>query len=62
MSDLQPGPEVPGTSHLSDDLCRYVSLLVRQYAEKRLGDLRKSGPTTDSPILDTDMLEEDCLA
>ena len=29
MSDLQPGPEVVGTSHLSDDLRRYVSLLVR---------------------------------
>ena len=62
ISDLQPGPEVLGTSHLLDDLRRYVSLLVRQYVEKRLGDLRKSGPTTDSPILDTDMLEEDRLA
>ena len=30
--------------------------------EKRPGDLRKSGPTTDSPILDTDMVEEDRLA
>ena len=28
MNDLQPGPEVPGTSHLSDDLRKYVSLLV----------------------------------
>ena len=61
MSDLQLGPEVPSMSHLSDDLRRYVSLLVRQYVEKRPGDLRKSGPTTDSPILDTDMLEEDRL-
>ena len=62
MSDLQPGPEVPGTLHLSDDLRRYVRLLVRQYVEKRLGDLRKSGQATDSPILDTNMLEEDRLA
>ena len=29
MRDLQPGPEVAGTSHLSDDLRRYVSLLVQ---------------------------------
>ena len=62
ISDLQPGPEVPSTSHLLDDLLRYVSLLVRQYVEKRSGDLRKPGPTTDSPIPDTDMLEEDRLA
>ena len=62
MSDLQLALEVPGTSHLSDDLHKYVSLLVRQYVEKRPGDLRKTGPTTDSPALDTDMLEEDRLA
>ena len=62
MSDLQPGPEVPGTSHLSDDLCRYVSLLVRQYMGKRPGDLVNAGPTTDSLVLDTDMVEEDRLA
>ena len=37
-------------------------MLVRQYVEKRPEDLRKSGPTTNSPILDTDMLEEDRLA
>ena len=34
MSDLPPGPEVAGTSHLSDDLRRYVSLLVQQYVDK----------------------------
>ena len=62
MSDLQPGLEVPGTSHLSDDLRRYVSLLVRQYMGKRPGDLVNAGSTTDSPVLDTDMVEEDRLA
>ena len=62
MSDLQPGPEVPGTLHLSADLRRYVSLLVRQYMEKRPGDLVNAGPTTNSPVLDTDMVEEDRLA
>ena len=29
MSDLHRGPETTGMSHLLDDLCRYVSLLVR---------------------------------
>ena len=62
LSDLQSGPEIPGTSNLSDDLRRYVSLLVRQYVDKRPGDFRESGPTTDSPVLDTKMLEEDRLA
>ena len=62
MSDLQLGLEVLGTSHLLDDLRRYLSLLVRQYVEKRPGDLRKSGSTIDSLVLDTDMLEEDRLA
>ena len=62
MSDLQPGPDVPSTSHLSDDLHGYVSLLVRQYVKKRSRDPKKLGPTTDSPILDTDMLKEDRLA
>ena len=61
MSDLQPGLEVLGTSHLSDDLCKYVSLLVRQYMGKRLGDLVNAGPTTGSPVLDMDMVEEDYL-
>ena len=55
MSDLQTGPEIVGMSRLSDDLYRYVSLLVRQYVDKR------PGPTTGSPVLDTDMLEEDRL-
>ena len=49
-------------SHLPDDLRRYVSLLVRQYVEKRLGPMATDGPTTDSPVLDTDMLEENRLA
>ena len=61
LSDLQPGPEIPGTSNLSDDLRRYVNLLVRQYVDKRPGNLRKIGPATDNPVLDTDMLEEDRL-
>ena len=62
MRDLQPGPEVAGTLHLSNDLRRYVSLLVRQYVDKRPGQLDTVGPTTDSPVLDTDIVEEDRLA
>ena len=62
MSDLQIGPESAGMSHLLDDLCRYVSLLVRQYVDKRPRPMATDGPTTDSPVLDTDMLEEDRLA
>ena len=62
MSDLQTGPETTDMSHLPDDLRRYVSLLVRQYVEKRPGSMATDGPATDSPVLDTDMLEEDRLA
>ena len=62
MSDLQPGPETAGTSHLLDDLRRYVSLLVWQYIDKRPGPMDTAGPTTDSPVLDNDVLEEDWLA
>ena len=29
---------------------------------KRPGDLVHIGPTIDSPVLDTDVVEEDCLA
>ena len=62
MSDLQTGPESAGMSHLPDDLRRYVSLLLRQYVDKRPRPMATDGPTTDSPVLDTDMLEEDRLA
>ena len=62
MSDLQAGLDVPGTSHLSADLRRYVSQLVQQYMDKRTGTLVNAGPTTDSPVLDTEMVEEDRLA
>ena len=61
-SGLQAGPEIAGTSHLSDDLHRYVSLLVRHYVDKRPRPMAIAGPTIDSPVLDTDMLEEDWLA
>ena len=62
MSGLQPSPEVAGTSHLSNDLRTYLSLLVQQYVDKRPGQLDTAGPTTDSPVLDTEMVEEDRLA
>ena len=62
MSDLQIGPESAGMSHLPDDLHRYVSLLVRQYVDKRPGPITTDGPTTNNPILYTDMLKEDRLA
>ena len=62
VSDLQAGLDVPGTSHLSADLRRYVSRLVQQYMDKRTGTLVNAGPTTDSPVLDTEMVEEDRLA
>ena len=61
-SDLQSGPKIPSTSNLSDNLRRDVSLLVRQYVDKLPGDFRESDLTTDSPVLDTEMLEEDRLA
>ena len=62
MSNLETGPESVGMSHLPDDLHRYVSLLVRQYVDERPGPMATGGPTTDSPVLNTDMLEEDQLA
>ena len=62
MRDLQTGPETAGMSHLLDDLRRYVSWLVQQYMAKRIGTLANAGPTIDSPVLDTEMLEEDRLA
>ena len=62
MSDLQTGPEIAGTSHLTNDLRRYVSPLVRQYVEKRPGQTNPATSTTDSPVLDVDMMEEDRLA
>ena len=62
MSDLQTGPDVPGTLHLLADLRRYVSRVVQQYMDKRTGTLVNAGPTTDSPVLDTEMVEEDRLA
>ena len=62
MRDLQTVPETAGMSHLPDDLHRYVSLLVRQYVDKRTGPMATDEPTTNSPVLDTDMLEEDRLA
>ena len=62
MSDLQAGQAVPGTSHLSADLRRYVSRLVQQYMSKRIGTLVNAGPATDSPVLGTEMVEEDRLA
>ena len=62
MSGLQAGQAVPGTLHLSADLRRYVSRLVQQYMSKRIGTLVNAGPATDSPVLDTEMVEEDRLA
>ena len=62
MSDLQAGRDVPGPSHLPADLRRYVGRLVQQYMDQRTGALVNAGPTTDSPVLDTEMVEEDRLA
>ena len=62
VSDLQAGLDVPGTSHLSADLHWYVSRWVQQYMDKQTGTLVNAGPTTDSPVLDMEMVEEDRLA
>ena len=51
-----------GTSHFSEDLRRYVSLLVRQYVEKHPLPSDIAGPATDSLGLDPDAMEEDRLA
>ena len=50
-----------GTSHFSEDLRRYVSLLVRQYVEEHPTPRDISGPATDSPVLDDKAMEEDRL-
>ena len=62
LSDLQLGLELPGTSNTTADLCKCVGLLVRQYLKRGPEDFIAPGPTTESPALDTEMLEEDRLA
>ena len=51
-----------GTSHFSEDLRRYISLLVRQYVEKHPSPADIAGLATDSIGLDLDAMEEDRLA
>ena len=51
-----------GTSHFSEDLWRYVSLLVRQYVGNALLPMDHIGPATDNPVLDDAAMEEDRLA
>ena len=55
LDNLQTGLEPSGTSNLSADLRRYVGLLVRQHLKRQPEDFRASGPTTESPTLDTEM-------
>ena len=51
-----------GTSHFSEDLRRYVSLLVRQYVEKHPTPQDIDGQATDNLGLDAEAMEEDRLA
>ena len=62
VSGLQIGLDMAGTSHFSEDLHRYVSLLVRQYVKKHPSPVDIAGPVADSLGLDPDAMEEDRLA
>ena len=62
LGDLQIGPNPAGPSHFSEELLRYVSLLVRQYVEKAPTPMDNTGPATNSPVLDDVVMEEDRLA
>ena len=62
LGGLQIGPDMAGTSHFSEDLRRYVSLLVRQYVEQHPTPQDIAGQATDSLGLDAEAMEEDRLA
>ena len=62
LGGQQIGPDMAGTSHFSEDLRRYVSLLVRQYVGNARPPMDRTGPATDSPVLDDAAMEEDRLA